>query len=254
MKTLSVAIPFFNRSNLIEQTLNNILEDTRVSEIIIQDDFSRDDDFNFLIDKFSRVKKIKIRRNGKNLGAYFNKLEAVKSCSNEWVILLDSDNYLFKSYIDSVFRETEWDKEYCYIPDEMLANGNREPWGRCEGCWDHGRFGREPIGFNDIKKIWENDYGIEGLLNAGNYFFNKDNYILRANYILKEKDPLFSNPYASDCLALMYYWLRDGGKIKILENAEYYHRMHDGSLWKELSEKSSIYSGVIMDKFKKEVI
>jgi len=254
MKKISIAIPFYNRSNLIHEALNNILEDERISEIIIQDDFSSDSEFNFISESFKGVEKIKIKRNEKNLGAYFNKLEAVKSCSGEWVILLDSDNYLFTSYIDSVFKESPWDADYCYIADEMLANGNKYPWGRCDGCWDHGRFGRSPIDFNQIEDIWNKDYGIEGLLNAGNYFFNRENYIRRASMIINESSEEFLNPYASDCIAFMYYWLSDGGKIKILENAEYYHRMHSGSLWGSLAAESSRYSAAIRNRFRNEKI
>jgi glycosyltransferase involved in cell wall biosynthesis len=40
--------------------------------------------------------KIKVFRNKTNQGAFRNKYETVSKCSNEWIYLLDSDNYPFE--------------------------------------------------------------------------------------------------------------------------------------------------------------
>lgn len=249
MIKISVGIPYFNRINFIEETLNTILDDDRISEIVINDDYSEKNDFSQLISKFGNNEKIKIYRNEKNLGSFLNKLETVKNCTMDWVILLDSDNYLFPSYIDSIFSLENLNKKSCYFPDGMLANGNWEPFGRCNGHWDHGRFGYEPIGFNQIKDIYAKDYGIMGLLNAGNCFFFKDEYIQVCEKINESEYEFFTKSYGWDAVAFMYLWMSTGNYLQVLKNAEYFHRMHVGSHWATTNHLVSNFELIIKNKF-----
>ena len=254
MEKISVGIPHYNRSKLLEECLNNILHDDRIGEIVINDDFSPQSDFDQVEKLKERSDKIKVFRNSSNLGAYRNKLETIKNCTLDWVILLDSDNYLYKSYLDSLYSESPWDPNVSYYADMMLANGNIEPWGRCEGCWDHGRFGNDPIGFNEVKPIHDKDYGFDGLLNAGNFFSYRKFYLERAPLIFEEEDPSLREPYGCDAIAFNYYWMKSGGKIKVMQKAEYYHRMHPGSHWTNTSNLSGVYNSRILQKFKSETI
>ncbi len=102
MEKISVGITHYNRPKLLEECLKNILDDDRIGEIVINDDFSTQIDFEQVEMLKGKSDKIKIFRNPYNLGAYRNKLETVKNCTLAWVILIDSDNYLYKSYLDSL--------------------------------------------------------------------------------------------------------------------------------------------------------
>ena len=92
---ITVAIPYYNNEKYLEKTLELPLSSDFVSEIIIHDDCSDN-----IIQ--SDHPKIKIYRNEHNLGAFKNKYLAVSKSTNEWVYLLDSDNYFFENSLDAI--------------------------------------------------------------------------------------------------------------------------------------------------------
>ena len=47
---------------------------------------------NNLNESYGKQRKIKLYQNTNNLGCYHNKLKSISYCSNDWAILLDSDN------------------------------------------------------------------------------------------------------------------------------------------------------------------
>jgi glycosyltransferase involved in cell wall biosynthesis len=62
-RKISIAIPYYNRSSFIKETLLNIFEDSNVTEIVINDDCSPDEDFanlcNMVNDYNLKINKIK---------------------------------------------------------------------------------------------------------------------------------------------------------------------------------------------------
>ena len=113
---ISIAIPHYNNARFMSDTLKYIINDDRVSEIIICDDVSKDlKELENYLNNLNN-KKIKLYKNTINLGAYHNKLESLSKCTNEWCILLDSDNYLNENTIDILYSLDKWDKNIIYAP------------------------------------------------------------------------------------------------------------------------------------------
>ena len=79
MKTISLAIPFYNTSRYFLDCIKYALEDDFVSEIVVNDDCSRQEEYDNLLLLVGGNKKIKIYRNESNLGAFRNKYIAVKN-------------------------------------------------------------------------------------------------------------------------------------------------------------------------------
>jgi len=252
---ITVAIPYYNRSNIINETLNNILDDDRVSEIIINDDCSSDDDFSKLNDYIKSLNnsKIKIYRNAKNLGSFYNKLETMKKCTNEWVYLLDSDNYLYEDSLDSLYI-LDWDRKVAYYPSGLFANGNSEPYNRCHGNWAHDRYcGDKEFDFDDAANMLRTIPGFEGLLNAGNCFINSIQYIETCNkYLTEIEEPNF-NSFASDGIFFNYLWLIDDGKMKVVSGLNYFHRIHGGSSWSNSANESNNVSARLKNLFENNI-
>jgi len=115
---ITCAIPYYENSQFIEETLQWIIKDERVTEIIICDDDSNHRDFEKLIEILKKFKnpKIKLYKNKKNLGVYLNKIKVISLSTNNWIILLDSDNIILKGYIDKLELEYPWDKKTIYAP------------------------------------------------------------------------------------------------------------------------------------------
>ena len=108
MDVISLAIPFYNTSQYFLECIQYALENEFVSEIVVNDDCSDEDQWrklNQIVDTLN-TNKIKLFRNKKNLGAFRNKYITVLNCSNTWVYLLDSDNRVFEdsyNFIKSIF-------------------------------------------------------------------------------------------------------------------------------------------------------
>ena len=102
MKQISFAVTTHNRFELTVECINSIIDDDRVSEVIISDDLSTDGSYELFCYYFNAPAKVKIYQNAKNVDCYENKKLAIERCSNEYVIIADSDNTYSKGFIDKI--------------------------------------------------------------------------------------------------------------------------------------------------------
>jgi glycosyltransferase involved in cell wall biosynthesis len=203
------------------EAINVSIHDDRVNEIIICDDNSND------IIKLEKIindinsTKIKLYKNQINLGCYHNKIETISKCTNEWAILLDSDNVIGKDYIDTLFNITEWEKNIIYHP-----------------CWAK-TFPSEPSVFLDFrcynntiitKTFYLNNFNnnnFQCLINNCNYFLPVNSFIKCMNqykdiHKREEMDVL-------DSAVLFTDWLLNNNNFIVVENLIYGHRLHPNS-------------------------
>jgi len=293
MENITVSIPFFNSIEYFEDAIRIPLFDDRVDEILVVDDRSTEEQYQKLIenvdsllngkeisfdpnssliveqnshcldsimlmtsvDVSEQAKKIKILRNEKNLGGFANKYKAVKSAKNNWVYLLDSDNFLVECSIPSLYSLEKWDPNNCYCPSVIIMERKNQGW-RAWDDWNHRKFGYDPIDLKQIKNLFKLDrelhnkngcgLGTNGFLNTGNFFVNKEKYV---EYL---KNPIESNiePYAADVIAFSYYWLTSGGKFQILPSLYYYHRLRGDSFW----QRTGMQAGAAANKYEEMII
>jgi glycosyltransferase involved in cell wall biosynthesis len=67
-----------------------------IDEIVIQDDCS--EDYDLL--KPHESENVRLFKNEKNLSPLLSRVNLVKNCKNDWVLLMDSDNFLEKNCFD----------------------------------------------------------------------------------------------------------------------------------------------------------
>ncbi len=232
-RKISVAIPHYQRGKKIHVTLKNILKDERIDEIVILDDGSSQEEFNFLSKNLSRFSgKIKLFQRKENLGILRNKIQVVNLCSNDWVILLDSDNSLFKKYLDAIFNLNKWEEDTIYCPDFAYPN------------FDFRVLSGEII---DFQKCSDFDFSKLGaFMNDGNYFLNKRNFV---STLFAYKD----FHAFSDVIFANYIWLSAGNKLEVLRNAPYFHRVHPGSIWVNTMNKNVQHAEIISDLLSKRI-
>ena len=92
---LSIAIPTYQSSQYVEESIKRIMNFKCVDEIIIQDDKSDNQNYRELeqiVNIYNKKLNIKLFRNKKNIGAFGNKLLNIKNCKNDAVYQIDSDN------------------------------------------------------------------------------------------------------------------------------------------------------------------
>jgi glycosyltransferase involved in cell wall biosynthesis len=210
-RKVSIAITTYNRPGITHKAIEEVLYDSRVSEIIVLDDCSDIDNFNILCDNLKnrdRDKKIKISRNVENLGMMWNKVLAVSLCSNEFAILFDSDNILPISYIDILYKLDHWFTDVIYCPDYAIPN------------FDYTMFGGRMFDKEKSKKYID-DPQFSMMMNTCNYFVPKTNFV--KSFV--DNDSI----KASDTIWIAYNWLKQGNKFHVVKDMQYYHAISEDS-------------------------
>jgi glycosyltransferase involved in cell wall biosynthesis len=208
MRTITLAITTFQRYEYLIDCFHQVLDDPRISEIVIVDDASD----KLLFDKIKTFcdpyPKIKLHRNLSNQDCYRNKMTSVAYSSNPWCVIFDSDNVIDKKYLDNIYKYEFWEPDTVYQP--VFAQPQFDFRA-----------------YSDMLITKDNVHAYMGLpmfttaLNAMNYFVNRDEY-------LRVWDGNV-NPHTSDSIFQNYNWLKGGNRIKFVPDLEYYHRVHSGS-------------------------
>jgi|TARA_B100000902_G_C27217141_1_gene867647 glycosyltransferase involved in cell wall biosynthesis len=237
-RKISVAIAYYNNSGFMEKTLETLINDERINEIVITDDKSSD---IFVLEDLLKNKncsKIKLFYNDKNLGCYHNKINAVSKCSNDWCILLDSDNFIEKSYIDTLYKIKAWDKDTIYSPDRPITfPGN--PSINLDFRKYSGKYISNEIYLRDFNII-----KFQCLINNCNYFLPCKEYTL----CMKEGFETY-NREIIDCLdsaVLFTDWIKNKNKIMVVKDLSYYHRLHPNSNY--MNGRSRQYERMVKNK------
>jgi len=239
------------------------LKDNRVEEIVVVDDHSEEKDYSKLKDFLSKFDKIKLHRHEENFGVFGTKLSAIMHANCDWVMSIDSDNYINRLYIDRIYQQN-WKPTCIYYASFAEPNFDFRQWA-----------GKE-LNTSDIVDILiTNDKLVSPFLNDGNGFLNKNEYIRifskfgtrrfdlkQTNYLNRNENIRNSiymrNVYdALDSNFINKTWLLNGNTIKHIEGARYYHSIDsDSSYSKAPDEKillDSIYKnelvlGKLIDK------
>lgn len=205
-RKISLAIPTWERDELLASSFANVYDDPRISEIVIVDDCSDLKLFDEVKRKFDSLSKVRLLRNIINVDCYQNKMRTVSFCNNEFCILLDSDNSISKDYIDKIF-EYEWRPDIILTPDFAVPNFNFQAYSGLL------------ISKENIAE-WIDKPMFETMCNAANYFVNRDKYV--------EVWDGSVDPVTSDSIYMAYKWLAAGNKIQVVKDLIYFHRVHRG--------------------------
>lgn len=251
MDNLSVAIPTYNSSKYLKSNLKSLSLIKNIDEIIVCDDNSNKEDqlrlekIIYNHKKRNRNLKLKLYKNKENLGAFFNKIQTIKLCTNQIIYQIDSDNKL-KHFKDQLLIDIQNNPQNIYIPSQILLNYS----------W----YKREKVTFS--KKSCEltkdyiqkslatntNVYGdkdISWILNTGNWVFNKERYLGVVENITV--DDISS---AGDALLLSYYWLKKNNSIFLSSELSHYHKIRKDSNW----VKNASSSQKKIDHYKNKII
>jgi hypothetical protein len=236
-RLISVAIPHYNNSNYICDAIDPLINDPRINEIVICDDKSLD--INELEQKLLSYNssKIKLFKNEVNMGCYHNKINTVLKCTNDWAILLDSDNIYNKKSIDTIYSIKEWNNDTIYAPSWAITFP-KEPSKMLNYTKYNNKFITKQVYLNEF-----NDNIFQCLINTCNYFlpvkkFNECMINIQNNYRRDVIDSL-------DSAVLFTDWLFNKNNIFVLESLHYNHRLHDQSNY--VLSKSHSYSKSVLN-------
>lgn len=200
--SISVCLTNYNREQLLYESIEQVLDDPRVMEIVISDDASEYGLYCRVVDHYKKYPKVKIYRNEKNLDCYLNKHRAVSLATRRWAILFDSDNILTKEYIDKA--------EYYRHPSCIYQPSFAKPHFDFTAFEDL-LITKENVAEHMMKRQFQT------LLNAANCFFQREAW-------LKVFDTTI-DPVTSDSIYQNYRWLEAGNSIYVVPGLTYEHRV-----------------------------
>lgn len=223
----TLALTTFMRYEMLLESFSQVIDDPRVSEIVIVDDDSPDLDIKRRLRLLAKLNhKIRVYFQAYNRGMSRNKADAISYASNEWVIILDSDNVITPAYLDAIPLNRSFDTIYC--PDFAAPH------------FDYRKFSGKTFDVKEASKIILKDDLFNMLLNTCNYLVHRDTYIKVYN---EDK-----NIDAADTIHFALEWLKYGGEFYICPGMSYWHRVHDGSGFLKNAKKNMADSSSIRNK------
>jgi glycosyltransferase involved in cell wall biosynthesis len=213
----SVGIPHYNRGKLIYRPLFNLLNHPAVDEVVIVDDGSREEEYQSLkdfVDSLDCGNRVKVFRREENRRALLTKLECVERSSSDWVLVLDSDNTVFRGYLDTLSSLGELDPKVFYCASWAFP------------FFPFHKFSKLKIDFESSSKLTSS-----GLLKSV-YIFNDGNYLANKKRFINVSEQFrgIVNDQA-DVALVNYGHLSSGGSLQVIEKTGYFHRVHEQSRW-----------------------
>lgn len=228
-QSVSICITTFNRFEFTIESFAQVINDGRISEVVISDDCSTDGSLEKLRQHFLYHPKIKLFSNLVNVGVYHNKKRAIELSSCSWAILLDSDNIISTNYIDRLFDLHTWEDNVAYCPDMAQI------------ALDYRHFGGVKITKNNAGNYIDQ-------INGGSLFNTMNGFYNRAFYLKVFQDNI--EPVAADSIQQNLNYLLNDGAMNIVEGLSYFHRIHPGSHYVNYTHKSDVYHKQITDKIR----
>ena len=240
---ISIIVPIYNTEKYLSKCLDSIIAQTYTNwEAILVDDGSPDNCGKICDEYATKDKRFKVIHQ-KNGGVSVARNCGIENANGEWIVFVDSDDFVTPDYVDSLFKTT---------------NNGEVPFGMT-GMTKISKTG-EPVQKNDTTTIYTLDRNecIELLFDYSNGYWgyicgkiynknllNKHNIRFREGIYFNE-DRLFCFEYLSI--------LNENEKIVIDTQAYYYYVIHENAVTsQDISYKNltKLDAFIVMDKIAK---
>ncbi len=216
----TLCIPTMDRfDKFLVKYLPKYLENEYIDEIIITDE--NGNDVEQIKTCFAENNKLVLVKNESRLGPFLNKIKACSFAKNEWIVLMDSDNFADTDYFirakDYIENNINGEKNIALAPS--FARPNFNYYHLSGSILKKGNF-------NDTIKTQS---GV--LINTGNYVINK--YLVDNLDSSNETDNI---PKSSACDVIYFNTLlfeQLDLNIHVVSGLEYDHVVHDGSIYSQ---------------------
>ncbi len=258
MKKISIAIPSFNSSIYLSELLKRLSKFNSIYEVVISDDNSDTTQIkmiNQLVKDYKKNFKISLYTNDENIGGFHNKRKVTSLCSGNYIYQIDCDNLpniksLYK--ISDFINTSDFNFNNLYLPSKLVTfkHGKKssflKPKNYVTFSNDTLILTKNLINLNlEGKKNSIKDKSIRWVLNIGNPFYEKE------NYISKTSEVPYSSKIAADAMALSYYWIKNDGDIVLLNGLKHYHRLREDSYYVVQGAESTNSVNLYVENFKK---
>ncbi len=215
---VTVCIPTFNQADYIEHTIRSCTKQTiKPFEIIVSNDCSTDDTAKVLDLLSAEINSLKVINQSKNIGMVANTDAVLRAAVTDYIVKLDSDDYLAPTYIEKLSGLLD------RYPSAGYAHGAvQEIDGK--GIFKKQRILARKTGFYNADKALKNC--ISGYQVAANIIMFKRSALERVGFITAKTNfaedfylsaqlaaENFGNVYFSEILSYYRVW-EDGGNVR----------------------------------------
>lgn len=211
---ITLCIPTYQRFDFLKTNLVEYLKNPYIDEIVISDENGAD---NLQIQQhFPDQPKLKLFSNERILGPFLNKNKAVSYASNEWVCLMDSDNFAPVEYFEAwakYIQKHELDTQTVYMPIRTIPQRGHRGFDYSE--FQKMVWSKQTICLKNLDKL-------NCMLNTGNYIFYRQTY-LDADQLHPE---LHDKCDVVDVLLKNILMCKNGAKMVLVPDMTYHHIVH----------------------------
>lgn len=230
VQQLTVAIPTMKRFSFLQKTVPQMLDNPLITAVAICDETG--EDVNQIEQTaWGKHPKLRLHRNPKRLGMYYNKRKCMEVSPTEWVAVLDSDNLFPEEFFETIHdlwaTEGEDSKTVYasgHIVRVFLKTGESEE--------KTGQFS----GMKITKTNWNSVLQTPGwnfLLNDGNWIGHRS--LLQAWPTDIQEEQI----RATDSLRIVRNFVQNGFTYSIVPDLRYIHTVHEDSEWIKTEMESS---------------
>lgn len=233
MEKISLAIPVHDvekRHYFIRQNID-VANDERISEVVV----SVEPQSNIvpLLDRLRGHGKVRVFVNDVREYVFRNKYRAIERCTNDWVVILDSDNLIDVFYLNVLYKLCPWNRKWVYQPEYLFP------------MFDARRLGGDTVDRGSVAR-YMNIPIFRCILNGMNYLVNRTEF-LAAN---KELFDSGFDPKCADSLYINYNMMKAGCAMHVVKNLQYTHTVHAGSFYKQNMHQYKHLVVEIEDRFR----
>jgi hypothetical protein len=216
--------------SFLKNNLTKYLQMDLIDEIVICDE--NGEDVKKIQRDFPNNNKLRLFVNERKLGPFLNKIKVCQQAKNEWIALIDSDNFADNGYFEKVksfIENNNLTKNSILAPDYGTEIFRWEHLSSYRG--DHALLNRKT--YDTLKQIDNKRKqglgNMNHLVNVGNYVLNK--YLID-NINLKNDMPLIK---ISDCFDVLLmnslFFEQLDLQFYILKDLKYKHAISDDSIY-----------------------
>lgn len=178
---ISIIVPIYNREAFIERALNSIPKRDDINLIIV-DDCSEDNSLSIIKNWTSENDfKYTLIENKVNVGAGASKRKAYKLSNDEFIYVLDSDDYILTDKFNDLLNHLDDYKDYDIIRVKAeLNNGQVDSRPHTSG-WSYILRNRFDVDYPEMRKAEDWYYWLE-LQRQGAKIINTDLVVYHYNY------------------------------------------------------------------------
>jgi len=234
----SLCIPTIDRYELfLKKYLEYYIYNDLINEIIITDE--NGNDIEKIRQRYPDNPKLILVKNEHKLGPFLNKVKACKLANNEWIALIDSDNFADKNYF--LIAKKYIDDNINNQKNIILAPSFAKP------NFNYSQFSGIVFKNGYFKENKHIQFASTTLMNTGNYIINK--YLIDNLNIDNEIDNIRQS---SACDVIYFNTLlfeQLDLNLHVVPNLEYEHVVHNGSVYLTTHHQHRIFNNMVHERF-----